>query len=214
MGSESRHPLPSPLWTRQTTPQEVTAICSVKLLAFSRCWFRILVLKTTALGIFLCFSWAHPLTCRDITLKWATNQLLTYRFVIIIYDHTRIRFYTTSVIDRGWLNNSGVDSFIHQWMYSLFLGCCCFFFSFVILYTQSVGLLWRGSARCKATDIHASRGIRIHDPSVRADEDSSCPRPRGHCDRPQEWIKTKEIVGLHGSILQEGARKVKLCLMN
>jgi hypothetical protein len=26
--------------------------------------------------------------------------------------------------------------------------------------------------------------IRTHDPSVRASEDSSCFRPRGHCDRP------------------------------
>jgi hypothetical protein len=32
-------------------------------------------------------------------------------------------------------------------------------------------------------DIHASSGIRSHDPSVWASEDSSCLRPRGHCDR-------------------------------
>jgi hypothetical protein len=31
--------------------------------------------------------------------------------------------------------------------------------------------------------IHALRGIRTHDPSVWAGEDSSCLRPRGHCDR-------------------------------
>jgi hypothetical protein len=35
----------------------------------------------------------------------------------------------------------------------------------------------------KLTDIHASSGIRTHDPSVRAGEDGSCPRTRGHCDR-------------------------------
>jgi hypothetical protein len=35
----------------------------------------------------------------------------------------------------------------------------------------------------KQTDIHALSGIRTHDPSVRASEDSSCLRPRGHCDR-------------------------------
>jgi hypothetical protein len=34
------------------------------------------------------------------------------------------------------------------------------------------------------TYIHASSGIRIHDPSVRAVEDSMCPRRRGHWDRP------------------------------
>jgi hypothetical protein len=32
-------------------------------------------------------------------------------------------------------------------------------------------------------NIHALSGIRTHDPSVRASEDSSCIRPRGHCDR-------------------------------
>jgi hypothetical protein len=31
--------------------------------------------------------------------------------------------------------------------------------------------------------MHASSGIRTHDPSVRAGEDSSRLRPRGHCDR-------------------------------
>jgi hypothetical protein len=35
----------------------------------------------------------------------------------------------------------------------------------------------------KHTDIHASNGIRTHDPSVRASEDNSWLRPRGHCDR-------------------------------
>jgi hypothetical protein len=34
------------------------------------------------------------------------------------------------------------------------------------------------------TDIHSARGIRIHDPGLRAGEDNSCPRPRGHLDRP------------------------------
>jgi hypothetical protein len=33
------------------------------------------------------------------------------------------------------------------------------------------------------TDIHALSGIRTHDPSVRAGEDSSRLRPRRHCDR-------------------------------
>jgi hypothetical protein len=32
-------------------------------------------------------------------------------------------------------------------------------------------------------NIHALNGIRTHDPSVRASEDSSCLRPRSHCDR-------------------------------
>jgi hypothetical protein len=33
------------------------------------------------------------------------------------------------------------------------------------------------------TVIHALSGIRTHDASVRASEDRSCLRPRGHCDR-------------------------------
>jgi hypothetical protein len=34
----------------------------------------------------------------------------------------------------------------------------------------------------KHTDIHTLCRIRTHDPSVRASEDSTCLRPRGHCD--------------------------------
>jgi hypothetical protein len=52
-----------------------------------------------------------------------------------------------------------------------------------------------GSARRKASTYaqgntnridarrHVFSGIRTHDPSVRATEDSSCLSPRGHCDR-------------------------------
>jgi hypothetical protein len=36
-------------------------------------------------------------------------------------------------------------------------------------------------------DIHALNGIGTHDPNVRASEDSSCLRPRGHCDR--QWTR-------------------------
>jgi hypothetical protein len=41
------------------------------------------------------------------------------------------------------------------------------------------------------TYIHALSGIRTYDHSVRASEDSSCFRPRGHCDRPTYilWYK-------------------------
>jgi hypothetical protein len=33
------------------------------------------------------------------------------------------------------------------------------------------------------TDIHALSGLRTHDSSIRASEDISCLRPRGHCGR-------------------------------
>jgi hypothetical protein len=63
--------------------------------------------------------------------------------------------------------------------------------------TQSVGLLGRGIRPTQGlylhrttqtqnktlTNIHALSGIRNHDPSVRAAEDISCLRTRGHCDR-------------------------------
>jgi hypothetical protein len=77
-------------------------------------------------------------------------------------------------------------SFIHQRLYSPLLGPALFF-SFVIFFTQSVRLVGREISRLKAatytqdntnTDIHALSGIRTHDPSVRAREDSSCLRPR------------------------------------
>jgi hypothetical protein len=86
-------------------------------------------------------------------------------------------------------------SFVHQWLYSLLLGPC-HFFSFVILYTVD-STLWTEDqpvarplpthrttqTQYKHTDIHALSGIRNHDPSVLAGGDSSCLRPRGHCDR-------------------------------
>jgi hypothetical protein len=79
-------------------------------------------------------------------------------------------------------------------------------FQFLDIFTQTVGLFDGGSARRKAatctqgrtdleethTDIHASNGIRTHDPSVRAGEDGSCLRPRGHCDR-RVWNLVSEI---------------------
>jgi hypothetical protein len=69
---------------------------------------------------------------------------------------------------------------------------------FRILLSQSVGLLGRVINPLQGlyqhtehkhgiyahTDIYALRGIRTHDPSVRAKEGSSCLRPRGHFDRP------------------------------
>jgi hypothetical protein len=45
----------------------------------------------------------------------------------------------------------------------------------------------RKAATYTNTDIHALTGIRTHDPSFLAGEDSSCLRPRGHCDRHSKY---------------------------
>jgi hypothetical protein len=69
------------------------------------------------------------------------------------------------------------------------LGC---FLSFLI-YTQSVGLLGLGISPSQVRYLHRATEtqnkrrqisrIRTHDLSVRADEDGSCLRSHGHCDR-------------------------------
>jgi hypothetical protein len=85
------------------------------------------------------------------------------------------------------------------WLYSLllYLGR---FFSFSILYTVGVTpLTWdqpvarllpthRTRTHNKHTNIHALSGIRTHDPSVRASEDSSCVGLRCHCDRQAKLL--------------------------
>jgi hypothetical protein len=75
-----------------------------------------------------------------------------------------------------------------------------FHFSFVIL-TQSVGLLGRGISPSQ-TNIHALSGIRTHDPSVRASEDSSCLRPRDHYDRPNIIWRGVKIMKLSIMLLE------------
>jgi hypothetical protein len=97
-----------------------------------------------------------------------------------------------------------IHSFIRQWLYSALLGPGLFF-SFVIFFTQTVGLLGRVISPSQGldlntgqhkhrisahTDIHSLSAIRIHDQTVRASEDTSCLRPRGHCNRPETIILT------------------------
>jgi hypothetical protein len=69
-----------------------------------------------------------------------------------------------------------------------FVGPWPLFSSFLILYT--VGRTpWTGDQpiawplRTHRTDIYAFSGIRTHDSSIRASEDSSCLRPCRHCER-------------------------------
>jgi hypothetical protein len=86
-----------------------------------------------------------------------------------------------------------VRPFIHQWLYSPLLGPGLFF-SYVIFFTQTVGLLGRVISPSQGlylhtgqhkhrTNIHALSRIRNHDPSFRASVASSCLTPRGHRDR-------------------------------
>jgi hypothetical protein len=95
----------------------------------------------------------------------------------------------------------GINSiyFIHQWLYSPLLGPDIFF-SFVIFFYADGRTPWTSDQPVsrplpthkatqtqnirKHTNIHSLNGIRTHDPSVRANEDSSCHRLRGHCGRP------------------------------
>jgi hypothetical protein len=42
--------------------------------------------------------------------------------------------------------------------------------------------------RIHTPNSHALLGIRTHDPSVRASEDSLCLRPRGYCDRLSVYL--------------------------
>jgi hypothetical protein len=61
------------------------------------------------------------------------------------------------------------------------------FVSHKFLLRQLVGLVkplpTQDNTIIRNTDIHILSGIRTHDPSIRANEDSSYARPRDHCVR-------------------------------
>jgi hypothetical protein len=101
----------------------------------------------------------------------------------------------SSWVDALLINHRNRFIYSYIWLCSLLLDLGCFLISWP--FTQPVGLLGWGSVRRKAatftqnstnteythTDIHASSGIRTHDPNVWAGEDSPCLRSCGHCDR-------------------------------
>jgi hypothetical protein len=82
--------------------------------------------------------------------------------------------------------------------------------NFILPCTQSVGVLGQGISPSQGrylhteqhkhrinahnTDIHALSGIRTHDPSFQASEDSSCLTSLGHCDRLFLAIRTPKIM--------------------
>jgi hypothetical protein len=110
---------------------------------------------------------------------------------------------------RTLYENSTLCKYYITYYYYGFTALCWTLTAFSVSwsYTQSVGLVGRGISmsqgrylhteqhkhRIKAysTDSHVLSGIRSHDPSVRAGEDGSCLRPRGHCDRQITYYTTK-----------------------
>jgi hypothetical protein len=91
-----------------------------------------------------------------------------------------------------------IHSFIHQWLYSPFIGLWPLL-QFRNLFYMDGRTSWRGISPSQGSylhtgqhkhrinahaNIHALSGIQTHDHSFRANEDGSCLRPRGHCDRP------------------------------
>jgi hypothetical protein len=100
--------------------------------------------------------------------------------------------------------------FIYEWFYSPLFGPGLFF-TFVIFYTQAVGLLGRvispsqgrylHTGQCKHrinahTHIHSLSVIRTHDPSVRASEDNSCIITHSHCSRHFTYL-LKHLFAAH-----------------
>jgi hypothetical protein len=98
----------------------------------------------------------------------------------------------------------GVAIYLFMALQPLDLGS---FFSFLI-YTQPVALLGRGISPSQGrylhtgqqkhrinanTAIHASSEIRTHEPSVWTGQDSSCLRPRDHCDRPLNTYRSEKM---------------------
>jgi hypothetical protein len=93
-------------------------------------------------------------------------------------------------------DNSFVHSFMHQWLYSPLLGPGLFNNFLIFFYTDGRTVWTSDQPVARPLPIHRTtltrnkrthrHGIRTHDLSIRASEDSSWLRPRGHCDRPIE----------------------------
>jgi hypothetical protein len=116
-------------------------------------------------------------------------------------------------------------SFIHQLLYSPFLGPGLFFSS-MIFFTLTVGLLGRlispsqgrylhtgqHKRRINARpNIHTLSGNRNHDPRFRTSEESSCLKPRDRCDRT---LCIPSLVGpyIHANIKIPHLHSVYFCI--
>jgi hypothetical protein len=139
-------------------------------------------------------------------------RMVNFKLQTSLIKHGRIVYILQSELmnkkgKRKWSASSSailIYLSIYLWLYSPLLGL-----QFLYSYTQSVGLLGRGISPSQGryihteqhkhrinahnTDIHALSGIRTHNPSVRASEDSSCLRPRSHCDWRPAILGCKKI---------------------
>jgi hypothetical protein len=119
------------------------------------------------------------------TLKpsWLKSCFVHWRFQIEIWT-PRLAMLTSLFV-------VFLSSVIHQWRYRPSLGPGLIF-SFVIFFTQTVGLLGRVispsqdlylNTRQHKHRINTYTNIHAHNPNVRAREDISCLGQRVHCDR-------------------------------
>jgi hypothetical protein len=109
------------------------------------------------------------------------------------------RFFGFSSDNRNRIHSFIHRSFIHQCLYSPLLGPDLFF-SFIISFTQSVGLLGWSPRRKAATYTaqHTHRHPCLEwDSNSRsqcwASDDSSCLRPRGPCYRHRHRVATRNF---------------------
>jgi hypothetical protein len=131
------------------------------------------------------FNVALPSTSmsRQIYLPFKSPDTIMYAFLI------SLKHVLTPLISYISFDHSFIHSFLHQWFYSPLLGLDLFF-NFVIFFTQTVRLLGRVISPSQGRYLHTEQDKHrtnahtdIHGPSARASKDSSCPRPRGYCDR-------------------------------
>jgi hypothetical protein len=105
---------------------------------------------------------------------------------------------------------------IHEFMDFFFLSLSMAlrpFLSFLFLYSVDRTLRRRSAHRKAATYTQNNINtvstytdtIRTHDPSVRSDEDGSCFRPRGHCDRLECHFLMAVICNENDCVTQKAA---------
>jgi hypothetical protein len=152
-----------------------------------------------------CISWSH---LSNSSLQWSEVLLwaaLQHKSSLVFICHgNEVASLWDAYTDGFVVIGKFIHPFIHQWPYIRLLGPGLYF-SFVIIFTQTVGLLGRGISPSQGLylhtgqhkhrinthkNIHVLSGIRTHYSRVWAGEDSSCLRPRGHRDRLLEnyWI--------------------------